>query len=368
MGSGEAKKFRAIYGSAGRHGESFWSEEKDNVGLKLLKSMGWGMGEGLGKNNQGRTDAVKQFRKKDNSGIGAGAGTRDEAFRASQDLFNGILSRLNGGGDEGNSKGESASELGSAANTVSGMVAKRHLAGRFRRAKDMSMVGACDMAALLGKTAPVQPKPGEGDADKASAASTDPLQNMSTVSMTDYFAKKRLALGVSYPTPEPAPRARGFTLDQQADFAEEQMAMSYSGRGGLGLGRPSYDEGENNGNYGGWSTGRSSAFSGGPVYTDKSWKPPPAEPAKAPSEATSVEEQPAEDNAAAERKAAKAAKKARKAKKAERKAAKEKKEKGGKKQQKVAKAAAKGEGAKAEKSKRKQDEPEQPKKKKKKKA
>ena len=27
MGSGEAKKFRAMYGSAGRHGESFWSEE-----------------------------------------------------------------------------------------------------------------------------------------------------------------------------------------------------------------------------------------------------------------------------------------------------------------------------------------------------
>ena len=41
MGSGEAKKFRAQFGSAGRHGESFWTEESNNVGLKLLKGMGW---------------------------------------------------------------------------------------------------------------------------------------------------------------------------------------------------------------------------------------------------------------------------------------------------------------------------------------
>ena len=40
MGSGEAKKFRDLYSSAGRHGESFWKEEKDNVGLRLLKGMG----------------------------------------------------------------------------------------------------------------------------------------------------------------------------------------------------------------------------------------------------------------------------------------------------------------------------------------
>ena len=74
MGSGEAKKFRAMYGSAGRHGDSWWAEEKDNVGMKLLKGMGWTDGQGLGKAGQGKTTLVKQFRKKDNAGIGGTGG------------------------------------------------------------------------------------------------------------------------------------------------------------------------------------------------------------------------------------------------------------------------------------------------------
>ena len=100
MGSGEAKKFRAQYGSAGRHGAAFWTEESDNVGMKLLKGMGWQDGQGLGKAGQGNTSLVKQFRKKDNAGVGGNAATRDDAFRASQDLFAGVPARLNGGGEE----------------------------------------------------------------------------------------------------------------------------------------------------------------------------------------------------------------------------------------------------------------------------
>ena len=82
MGSGEAKKFRAMYGSAGRHGDSFWKEEQDNIGMKLLKGMGWDAGQGLGKNGQGMATAVKQIRKQDNRGIGATAATRDETAAA----------------------------------------------------------------------------------------------------------------------------------------------------------------------------------------------------------------------------------------------------------------------------------------------
>ena len=102
--SGDAKRFRALYGSAGRHGESFWQEESNNVGVRLLKGMGWSEGQGLGKDGTGRIVAVKQTMKKDNRGIGAKADTRDEAFRASQDLFNDVLARLSGAGTDGGSR------------------------------------------------------------------------------------------------------------------------------------------------------------------------------------------------------------------------------------------------------------------------
>ena len=146
MGSGEAKKFRAMYGSAGRHGDSWWAEEKDNVGMKLLRGMGWSDGQGLGKGGGAATAAIKAIRKQDNRGVGAVAATRDEAFRASQDLFNDVLSRLSGGGG-----GEAAPEpaLGAAATSVNGMLAKRQLARRFQRGSSTrAQLGQADGDAL----------------------------------------------------------------------------------------------------------------------------------------------------------------------------------------------------------------------------
>ena len=135
MGSGEAKRFRDMYGSAGRHGHSFWEEEKDNVGMRLLHGMGWKIGQGLGKEGHGRTVAIKQHRKKDNAGIGSKAGTRDEAFKASQELFNDVLARLAG---NGSSDADTATTLGSAAKSVKGVMARRQMARRFCRAQQVS--------------------------------------------------------------------------------------------------------------------------------------------------------------------------------------------------------------------------------------
>ena len=160
MGSGEAKKFRAQFGSAGRHGDSFWKEETDNVGMKLLKGMGWENGQGLGKQGQGNTSLVKQFRKNDNAGIGGNSGTRDDAFRASQDLFSSVLARLNGGGDEPASSGASAPSLGSAAESISGHLAKGQLSRRFTRGanggigigmKDTANYGTAAMNEIFGR-------------------------------------------------------------------------------------------------------------------------------------------------------------------------------------------------------------------------
>ena len=102
--------------------------------------MGWSAGMGLGKDGRGRTDHVKQVRKKDNAGIGSKAGTRDEAFKASQELFNDVLARLSGGGGDGggDAGGEAAgaSKLGSAATNVRGVLARRQMSRRFCRSQN----------------------------------------------------------------------------------------------------------------------------------------------------------------------------------------------------------------------------------------
>ena len=252
MGSGEAKKFRAQFGSAGRHGESFWKEEADNVGMRLLKGMGWSAGQGLGKEGQGKTALVKQFRKTDNAGVGGQGGTRDQAFLASQDLFNDVLSRLNGG-DAGAPAAGGQSDFGAGAETVSGHLAKRQMSRRFCRGqngekvgtamKDTRNYGAAAMDEIFGR------KRGATAAASAEEAGDDepecegrPEQRTSSVSLTDYFAQRREAMGLSYAGASSAAPAApsggglGFTLDDQATFAAEQMAAAYTGRGGLGTG------------------------------------------------------------------------------------------------------------------------------------
>lgn len=78
-----------------RHGNVFWEEEKSNVGLRMMQSMGWEHGKGLGSRGNGMTTHIRVRQKKDNAGIGANAGTADDAWKATQDVFNSILSRLN---------------------------------------------------------------------------------------------------------------------------------------------------------------------------------------------------------------------------------------------------------------------------------
>jgi len=262
MGSGEAKRFRDMYGSAGRHGQSFWEEEKDNVGMKLLRGMGWENGQGLGKDGRGRTDAVKQFRKKDNAGIGAKAGTRDEAFKASQELFNDVLSRLavGPGADAATASEQSVKALGTAASDVKGVMARRQLSRRFCRAQQSELKGTGvvarggmakgDMASgsamdeIFGRAGRTADGLGaeEEEAD-ANGESRSLQRTVSAVSVTDYFARRRAELGLPAAgqsgggggsASAAAARSHGFTLEDQAHFAEEQHAFAYSGRRGLG--------------------------------------------------------------------------------------------------------------------------------------
>ena len=254
MGSGEAKRFRDLYGSASRHGQSFWDEEKDNVGMKLLQGMGWQTGQGLGKDGHGRTDTIKQFKKKDNSGIGSKVGTRDEHFKASQELFNDVLSRLACGGGTDASSASNEPALGAAASSVKGVMARRQLARRFVRSqqddkKGTGVAGIGGMAKgdmntadamneIFGRSGGSSGAKGGDDDDAAANPDRASLQQTtSKVSVNDYFARRRAELGLaSVGSSSGGGCSRGFTLDDQARFAEQQQASAYTGRRGLGAG------------------------------------------------------------------------------------------------------------------------------------
>ena len=360
--SGDAKRFRALSGSAGRHGDSFWVEEQNNVGMRLLKGMGWEQGQGLGKTGQGRTVVVKQRLKKDNAGIGASANTRDEAFVASQDLFSDVLARLNsgtGGGGGDSSAGQASGSLGTAAVTVKGAMARRQMVKRFCRAEPIA-----DRDTAMNQI--FERKSGDASANGASAdsesgggereaSSSDSTQLTSSVSVSDYFAQRRKALGFA-PSNGSAPgggtSSKGFTLDDQATFAEEQREAAYSGKIGLGArssARDSDDEAE--------SRAKRLANYAAPKFVAVA---PPSAPAPADSKA---ERKAAKAQAKAEKKEAKRAAK-KEAKRAAKAAAAAEPapsldKADAKAEKRAAKAAAKAEAkaaAKAEKKKRKRDE------------
>ena len=45
--------------------------KEDNLGNRLLKSMGWREGQGLGRSNQGIIDPIKSRRRAEGAGLGA---------------------------------------------------------------------------------------------------------------------------------------------------------------------------------------------------------------------------------------------------------------------------------------------------------
>uniref|UniRef100_A0A915HU63 RNA-binding protein 5 n=1 Tax=Romanomermis culicivorax TaxID=13658 RepID=A0A915HU63_ROMCU len=55
----------------------------ENIGNKLLKTMGWQEGQGLGRKNQGITDPVKQQRRVQGAGLGAGGVLNENGYALS---------------------------------------------------------------------------------------------------------------------------------------------------------------------------------------------------------------------------------------------------------------------------------------------
>jgi len=145
----------------GRHGAAFWEQEKNNFGFKMLNKMGWAQGQGLGKKQRGTTSFLRAFKKRDNAGLGARAGT-DDLYSATQGLFNDVLKRLNEAQkqvkeqvkekEEEEKEEEQCKEPSHiSASTLETYLARRRLYGKFRRATDVSNYSSEALHEIFGR-------------------------------------------------------------------------------------------------------------------------------------------------------------------------------------------------------------------------
>lgn len=96
MGLSEGKRKQRLVGSASTKNTT-WANDSSLPGQKLLSSMGWSKGQGLGnQDNQGSTSHVAVAYKMDNKGIGAHRREKEERLNGRADTWEGAGGDLGG--------------------------------------------------------------------------------------------------------------------------------------------------------------------------------------------------------------------------------------------------------------------------------
>ena len=248
------------------------------MGVKLLERMGWQEGKGLGKKEAGMQSFVRAKLKNDTVGIGASKGAaagdeRQNAFaQATTDMFNALLSKLNAvhsdatpspqpqdeppSGSEERKEAEEEEDTtsaGDAAASIDRYVRKRHLYGRFSRAKDTSLYSHKSKLEIFGRkqhapdalvnqqqpAALLLPPPTAAAAAESESASVQQpsiATTTSSVSIQSYFASK-LAARQHRTQQQPLEAAADGSREWQAALFDDISQRSQSGRAGLGATR-----------------------------------------------------------------------------------------------------------------------------------
>jgi len=177
-----------------RHGEKFWEQEDNNVGMKMMKGMGWERGQGIGKDGAGEQEAIKVTKKSDRVGIGATDTSDGMYYSAMNDVFNNLLTKLNKNKKTENEGGPSVSapaeKTESMQKTIQKTMQKKRLYSKFVKAKDVGGYTAEQKAAIFG-TAGKQAKEEEVDEEEEDP---DAVVKTSKMSMADYFKSKTAGL------------------------------------------------------------------------------------------------------------------------------------------------------------------------------
>ncbi|CAI5532362.1 unnamed protein product, partial [Closterium sp. Naga37s-1] len=92
----------------------FQGVEKDSLGFKLMKNMGWEEGKGLGKNGQGIATHVRVTKKFDTAGVGIAEAKKETCnWSVNTAVFDDLLKRLNVAVKDSNSRQQQASDSSS---------------------------------------------------------------------------------------------------------------------------------------------------------------------------------------------------------------------------------------------------------------
>ncbi|XP_051730969.1 PIN2/TERF1-interacting telomerase inhibitor 1 [Ctenopharyngodon idella] len=205
---------------------SSWSNDESKFGQKMLESMGWAKGKGLGKSEQGSTEHIKVKVKNNKLGLGTAINNEDN-WIAHQDDFNQLLAELNNCHGQ-NHTDNSTQEQGFSLVEKSKTSKKRVHYMKFTKGKDLSSRSKTDLACIFGKRSKQEIRDQDeessgADSQEERAEDSETVTNpepetqqntvTSTMTMQEYFAQRmakiRKAQGardpaVSTDTPSPS--------------------------------------------------------------------------------------------------------------------------------------------------------------------
>jgi len=176
--------------SGSRHGNKFWEEEKKSFGFKVLEKLGWKPGEGIGAGKQGRNHCVGFVKKNDNIGIG-GKHTNVAKHRAIVSMYNDILKKA---GLKKDHKKKSSRDL-----SIEEYVVKNALYKNFHLAKSNEF-----------------------------RINTETIEEATIIYSKSKKKKKKK---------KKADANKGFSLEDQENFALNQKSLAIRGKKGLGFGK-----------------------------------------------------------------------------------------------------------------------------------
>jgi len=175
---------------------NLWANDDQKIGHKLMEKMGWEKGNGLGANQDGRTEHIKVKLKDNQKGVGFEG--QDDTWIAHQEDFQAVLAALNvEHGDE--NKHLTETEKKSSLESISRKSKRRVHYQKFVKGKDLNNYSADDMSCILGtksakSKAESQNNSGTATPEREVRVEENPEKFVQKGNYQEYFAQKMAAL------------------------------------------------------------------------------------------------------------------------------------------------------------------------------